>query len=106
MDTVGHLISDVCRRIHEDAGFSGDMGERVSWLVLAIAEQAKIELERDAPFLRLLIRLFPQGHAIWQYVRVETTVLCSFCGEDVPVFDAMFVTSIMNWVHRETCGGK
>jgi hypothetical protein len=99
------LIGTVCRRILDEVGSFGyaDTGERVSWLVLAIAEDKKVELDHDAPFLYLLRRLFDTAHSVWRYVHVEQTVLCSICGCEIPVHDAKFVNVYDGWAHPVTC---
>jgi len=101
------LISAVNRAILQEVGSFdyADTGERVAWLNLAIAEDKRVELDYDAPFLFLLRRLFDGGHSIWNYVTVERTVMCSICGREIPVHDAKFVNLFDGWAHPNTCGG-
>ena len=101
------LISEVSRAILGEVNtFSyADTGERVAWLTLAIAENKKVELEHDAPFLHMMRRLFDEAHSVWAFITVERTVMCSICQCEIPVHDAKFVNVFDGWAHPDTCGG-
>lgn len=98
------LIANVCRIISAAVGFDS-YGTQVAWLVTAIAENAKMVLDHDAPFLRVLRRLFPENAAVWQFCDVEKTVCCSACTGEIPVHEAIYGQGEhgMFWAHPGPC---
>ncbi len=104
--TVHDLISVVLSRFYEDQQGFESFGVKLSWLMYVITTRQKLPLDCDDPFLHTLRRLFPEQHAVWNFIDPEKTVLCGSCHGDIPVHDAVYVEAAHVWVHPQPCERK
>lgn len=94
-------ILEVYKACYGNVSFH-DIGPELAYTTQAILTDMRVELNPVGPLARLLKEKLPY-HMVWNYVKLEPTVLCISCVSEIYWDQASFCPPLNGWLGHNCC---